>query len=461
MKTLRKIFSISLLVCSFFLIIYVFYKSEIIYNGLKRNYYLDHYLFSIIFLIFSILTFFLKKNYKDYFIISFLAFFICIYIFESFLTFKKLNYINSNEVKNLNFIKKNYEEKTKIKYDIRTKLEVYNDLKKIENNISVTVRPNFHIYSKNQDLFPLSGLSHSKTVYCNENGYYSIFKSDRYGFNNPDTEWDKDEIEFLLVGDSFTLGACVNRPNDIGSVLRFLTKKSILNLGYSGNGPLIEYATLREYLNQNVKNIVWVFTANNDFINLRKELDSSLLKKYLINKNFTQKLKFKQDKIDDKIIKIINSNKEKSSGIDLGKKNKYLKFKIRNFIKLMEIRSLIRVYKESKTIKDEYNNKVSDELILEFERILKKAKDLAKANNSNLYFVYLPDHQHYLKNNNNSNYLRIIDSVKKLDIKLIDVHAEVFKKETNPLSLFPFELPLHYNELGYKKVGEAIYNIVK
>jgi hypothetical protein len=66
-------------------------------------------------------------------------------------------------------------------------------------------------------------------------------------------EWDKKEIEYLLVGDSFTHGACVNRPNDISSVLRNLSNKSVLNLGMSGNGPLIEYATLREYLDTNVK----------------------------------------------------------------------------------------------------------------------------------------------------------------------------------------------------------------
>ena len=64
----------------------------------------------------------------------------------------------------------------------------------------------------------------------------------------PDNQWDEREIEYLLVGDSFALGQCVNRPNDISSVLRTLSNKSVLNLAYDGNGPLIEYATLREYL---------------------------------------------------------------------------------------------------------------------------------------------------------------------------------------------------------------------
>ena len=45
-------------------------------------------------------------------------------------------------------------------------------------------------------LMPLSGVSNRKTILCNENGYYAIYQSDRYGFNNPDQEWDKQKIEF-------------------------------------------------------------------------------------------------------------------------------------------------------------------------------------------------------------------------------------------------------------------------
>ena len=36
-----------------------------------------------------------------------------------------------------------------------------------------------------------------KTILCNENGEYSMYKSDRYGFNNNDLEWDKNQIEYL------------------------------------------------------------------------------------------------------------------------------------------------------------------------------------------------------------------------------------------------------------------------
>ena len=109
------------------------------------------------------------------------------------------------------------------------------------------------------------------SILCNENGYYSSYLSDRYGFNNPDEEWDKKSIEYLVLGDSFAHGACVNRPNDISSVLRSLSKKNVLNLGISGNGPLTEYATLREYKPKNVKNIIWIYFEGYDLLDLINE----------------------------------------------------------------------------------------------------------------------------------------------------------------------------------------------
>ena len=71
----------------------------------------------------------------------------------------------------------------------------------------------------------------------------------------------------MLVGDSFTQGACVNEPDTISGNLRKLNnnKNAVLNLGQSGNGPLIEYATLREYLPfKNVKRVLWIYYEDND-----------------------------------------------------------------------------------------------------------------------------------------------------------------------------------------------------
>ena len=171
-----------------------------------------------------------------------------IYLFQIFLTIKYSGTLGEIS-KKISL----YEDATGKDYDKRTKFEIYNDIKKINNDITVILSPSFGLEYFGQqhledNLFPLSGFSNKKTINCNENGYYSIFQSDRYGFNNPDSEWDSKEIEFLLVGDSFTMGSCVNRPHDIASNLRDLSKQNVLNLGYVANGPLFQYATLREYL---------------------------------------------------------------------------------------------------------------------------------------------------------------------------------------------------------------------
>ena len=51
--------------------------------------------------------------------------------------------------------------------------------------------------------------------------------------------------------------------------------------------------------------------------------------------------------------------------------------------------------------------------------------------------------------------------VTDLGIEFIDIDEEVFKKEKNPLKLFPFEQNGHYTVEGYKKVAVKIYEKTK
>ena len=89
--------------------------------------------------------------------------------------------------------------------------------------------------------------------------------------------------------------------------------KSVLSLGQGGNGSLIEYATLREYLNTNVKKVLWVYSESNDLYNLSAELRSEILINYLKNPNFTQNLKLKQNEIDTGIPRIVRIRLVRSS----------------------------------------------------------------------------------------------------------------------------------------------------
>ena len=282
-----KYFSCILILFSILLFFYIFYRSEIVWEGNLRKYYFDYYLISFILFIFSIIYFFLNKNLKKIIFIYLGSFLFALYLFEaySFLIEKKIDAI---------ILKKYYEETGKT-YDTRSVHEFIQYQKNINKKKFIrAISP--RNYNK---IYSLGGISYSNTVLCNENGFFATYQSDRYGFNNLDEAWEKDKIKYLLVGDSFVHGHCVNRPDDISSVLRKLSKNSVLNLGFGGNGPLIEYATLREYLKPNVENIIWVFFDENDLkINLKEELSSDILNKYLIDQNFSQNLKNKQTKID-------------------------------------------------------------------------------------------------------------------------------------------------------------------
>ena len=447
MNYLKKIFSPFCLIISLLLIIYTFYKSEIYWDGEKSSYYQIYYIAGLSLTIFSIITFFLNQKIKEYLIILSITIVAGLYLFEGCLIFiqeKQLQKKTSHK-------EKLYKMQTGKKYDKRTRFKIYSDLKTINNKIVVTLSPNDSLTTTNK-FFALSGVSNSKTIYCNENGYYSVYQSDRYGFNNPNDEWDSKDIEYLLVGDSFAHGACVNRPNDIASVLRTLSKKSVLNLGYSGNGPLIEYATLREYLNPKVKKILWLYYEGNDLFNLDTELDNKILTNYLNDLKFSQNLKLKQNEIDsllkDKIKKEARKNKKKTNKRFEGKNINF------DFFKLLNLRSVLNIYLPEKYRPEKNPSN------LKFKRILKLAKNLAISNKSKLYFIYLPQYDRYKNRENNSKYFEIKKTINELDISFIDIHDELFDKEEKPIKFFPWELEGHYTIEGYNKITKTIYKII-
>jgi hypothetical protein len=475
MNFLKKIFSPAILTISFLILIYTFYKSEIHWNGGRRDYFLIYYIISLLLIFLSIITFFINQKIKEYLIISSISIIVSLYLFEGYLIFKdqlsRQHFLKSipfyDQLSKDQLLREQlYENQTGKKWDTRTKYEVYKDLKKVNDDIVMSVPPSSYLDKyKNKLTIPLSGISNSKTIQCNENGYYSINQSDRYGFNNPDEEWDKKEIEYFLIGDSFTQGDCVNIPNDIGSVLRTLSNKSVLNLGYGGNNPLIEFATIREYLNTNVKKVLWIYYES-DLYGLEKELKYKTLMNYLNDLTFTQNLKTRQNEINDLTIKRIDELIE----------YKYLRyhFKWEEFIKFFNTRNLIlKTLVPAQVLATDLAPEVSPDkviplMLMEFKKILKLTKDLTNKNNSKLYFVYLPTYSQF---NEKYKFIHLYDSpeikesvkdiVNELKIPFIDIAKEVFEKEQNPLKLFPFELHAHYNIEGYKKVSEVIYKLTK
>lgn len=412
------------------LIFYIFYRSEILFKGLRREEYFFYYIISLLFYIILVL---LQNSTKSLFFITITITFLS-YITEGILNF------NSKEIKSL------------------SKFEIYQNLK--ENGVKLSVPP-VHYISKSQILYPalekkeilpLSGISNVDTIICNELGYYSIIQTDRFGFNNPDNEWDVKNIEYLILGDSNGFGNCVNRPNDIGSLLRFFSKKNVINLSYQGNGPLLEYAQLKEYFTAdiNAKKIILIFTESNDLSDLTKELKSEILNKYLENSDFTQNLIFRQKEIN------IIANEEIRIFEEF-KKNEVNYSKIIKYIKLTKLRQLIfetnvkfiQLFNSTNII----NLSTNDENLIYFKKILQNIKKISIDKNSDFYVVYMPTYGGGI--NRTETFYKVKEIIEQLNIKFLDLYEELFKNEVMLTQLFSkYE---HLNEEGYYKTANTIF----
>jgi len=446
MGDLSKIISILLLFFSILFFSYVFYRSEIYHNGILFHYYYKYYVIASCFLIISFISFFIRKNLKINISIFFLSILIGLYIIEGYLNLKYKKFSI-------------YKAQTGKDYDKRDRFEIFQDLKKKDPKIVVS--PPVVYFNDSFNIAPLSGIANSKTIHCNENGYYSIYQSDRYGFNNPDLEWNKNVIDFLLIGDSITRGACVYEPDTISGKIKKLrmNENGILNLGQTGNGPLRIYATLREYLPlKNVKRVLWMYSEGSDLKELNEELKHQILIKYLNNKNFTQNLVSNKDKVQSLLFSELNNVEEMMRQNML--KAKRLK---RNSLTIFLILTKVRIYFFESLF---YNYRATNYPFSkqEFQKILRLANQLVNENKAKLYFVYLPSYSRFQLNNNNDKFMKykeVLDIVKNLKIPIIDINKELFDKHDDPLSLFPFRETGYHNVLGYELVAKKILNKIK
>ena len=214
-----------------------------------------------------------------------------------------------------------------------------------------------------------------EVIHCNENGYFSIYKSDRFGFNNPDDVWD-DSIDLIVLGDSFVHGACVNSGDDMSSQLRKIGKFNVINLGWSNTGPLRQYAAFVEYVEKYPRYIIWVYYEN-DLDNLNDELNTKLLKKYLNDGNFKQNLttKNKRKEIDKLIMDKHVKYMEHEHIIDTRVKfyNNFI-----NYLKLYKTRQILlslfkNFSKQNGSLNSNYYSNLLNEYFFIFDKFKKKS----------------------------------------------------------------------------------------
>jgi hypothetical protein len=333
------------------------------------------------------------------------------------------------------------------KYDTRSKSEFVEDSRQQGVAIDFASTPAHWLRSNGltwngEQLYPLAGMSRRHQVMCNESGRWIRFQTDRYGFNNPDTVWES-QPHTVLIGDSYIHGVCVDDGEDVAGALRKSGWKTI-NLAVTGNGPLIELATLLEYARKvKPRLVLWAYYEENDLRNLKGEMSSQVLLRYLRDETFHQNLTAKRAAIDEAIGHFVSSSALKAGGT-AQRMNVVL-----DFLKLDMVRNWLA---------NEANPLVANRLNLArdygaelqmLQEILSRAKRETEAWGGKIAFVYIPRWSRYAYHEEEWANLRqeVHAIAEKAGMPVFDFH-KVLSAHPDPLSFFPFRINNHYSAEG-------------
>ena len=340
-------------------------------------------------------------------------------------------------------------------FDQRNSSEIVSNLNKENKKAFNLITPTNFLFSdglkiSNQKLdkkiFPLAGVSNVLTPLCNELGEWIVYKSDRFGFNNPDKNWDNLNTEILIIGDSFAHGACARKNFDIRGQIEKKTTKKTITLGYGGNGPLLAMATYLEFNKLiNPDYLVWIYYEHSDLVDLSKEMNYSKILKLYFKNNYSQNLYELQNEIDESLrasyrrkvfLSILKLQRTRKATIDILSRKKDLLID-KNVTKKIPI-----------TNKKQLKN---------FELVLNRINKEVKKNNQKLLFVYLPSFERYFKKKNVINFYdnEIFEILDKNDILYIDI-AQKFNNHNDPISYFPLRRSAHFTEEAYDMITNEI-----
>lgn len=379
-------------------------------------------------------------------------------------------------------------------FDTRDRLQVVRDFR----SQGRSVFPSFHPYALDKELpqdfagiYPLAGLPEAECVLCNESGQWVIIKTDRLGFNNPDTVHELEKVRVAVLGDSFVQGNCVAEDRNLVSRIAEEIPETV-NFGNGGNGPLANYATFVEYVARLQPDIVIWVHFENDVGDLRDEMGRQDLLRYLQD-GYSQNLVSKNDQLRRRISAYVEreyaaqlANLERESGepasaestnYDLGS----VIGSIRGFIVLDYVRQIVRAYAFGS---ESPGASGFDEELALYGTILTKFRRDVSTWGGRAYFVFLPSSFRLRKEDSllgfvarlpsHYMYKEVLEVARQSGLDIIDM-LPVMASAGDPASFFPNEVPStftggealpfhlnnrHYNAKGYGLVGDTILGTI-
>lgn len=443
------------LAVSALLLLFIYYRAEVVFQRVKDATYIKYALISFAGIIFWGCVLRLREGIQANIVTVAISLVVGLYLVEGAITFLGLGQFSDLVATSQLALARD------VGYDQRTQLQVIEDL--IDSGVEAVpaLRPHI-VLTMSKELLPLGGISGKTTVSSNESGRYMIYPSDRYGFNNPDSEWDAEEVEWLLTGDSFTEGMAVQPGEDIAGQLRVITQKSAISIGRGGNGPLMELAALIEYAGAvKPKKVLWIYFEGNDLKDdFQRDKGNLLLLQYMQD-GFSQNLINRQKEIDSRLREyVLDAGVQPQLKAREAQMRAEMERHKTHWMRLGAIRKSIGFDRRGVDFGDDadcdVDHHLDDPL---FAKILLKAKSKVATWGGTLYFVYLPEPIRYkiaiISHDRFRKKAKVIDFVKGLDIPVIDMHQKVFVGHSDPLSLFT-SLSHHNTAEGYAEIAKII-----
>lgn len=292
------------------------------------------------------------------------------------------------------------------------------------------------------EVVPLSIAPMASTYYCNESGTYTEFRTDRYGFRNPDAVWDSD-VTVVVVGDSFAFGSCLPDAASIVGQIRAQIPTT-LNLGMGANGPLVEFAGLREYgLAKKPKAVVWLFFEN-DLDDLTRERKNRILSKYLED-GFSQDLAGKSAEINAAVVALSEEYFGRIKAVEEAQQSVQAK----PWYQLPKLRQVLTNLKGRSKAGAAVTPDVQN-----FVTVLAKANADVAGAGAKLYFVYLPDCANSYRREAWRD--ELLGSVRALGVNVIDTMPAIAAASA-PYFYCPGS---HFSEQGAQITSDLVLNAI-
>jgi hypothetical protein len=300
------------------------------------------------------------------------------------------------------------------------------------------------------NLLPLSNMSNTEVVECNEGRGFLTYRSDEYGFNNP-PGLASGPLDIAVFGASLALGHCVASSRSVVDLVRAQYPRTA-TFGVAGARVLSQLAIFREYV-EPLKPPVVVWFVDTNLAVARDEGSQPLLLRYLQDPSFSQRLRSRQSEVDAFVRDILAPlNREASEALATELKRARC-FPTGRLLRLREIRSVARF----ETVLRQPPPDDLSHFVASIDQVVESVSGWG----GKLLVVVVPGY-HLSKKAAASvaRYRTVLESLAAADVKIVD-GAALFDAQADPVGLFTLRVDNHPNERGHALLANAVLSTIE